>query len=108
MGPPLSFAGPWAMWWECGGVSVGARGARGGKYIPAGAQRCDVAVVSSWQPWGLWGSRRGLEPLSPVVMWRLWGRAFSAALLCLVSLWLPGDVSLAWARPRPYPPHVSG
>ena len=46
VGPPLSFAGPWVTYWECGGVSVGAQGAQGGKYIPADVLRRVVAVVT--------------------------------------------------------------
>ena len=47
-------------------------------------------------------------PVFGIVMWWLWGRACSVALPCLVSFWLPGDVSFTWDRRRPYPPHMSG
>ena len=36
-------------------------------------------------------------------MWRSWGCACSAALLCLVSLWLPGDVSFGVGQAAPLP-----
>ena len=46
VGLPWSFAGACMMWWGCGGASVGARGARGGKYIPASVLHCDMAIVT--------------------------------------------------------------
>ena len=60
--------------------------------------------------WGL-GVLEGVSTYLPVfgiVMWWLWGHACSAALPCLVSLWLPADVLLVWARQCPYHPHMSG
>ena len=36
-------------------------------------------------------------------MWRSWGHVCSAALLCLVSLWLPGDVSFGMGQAAPLP-----
>ena len=108
VGLPLSFAGPWVTGWGCGGASVGLGVLKGvGTYLPT-FYVVTWPLQPSWQRWDRWGSGRGLVPSPPVMMLRSWGRACSAAHLCLVSLWLPGDVSLALVRPCPYSPHVSG
>ena len=53
VGLPSWFAGPQVMWWECGGVSVGAWGVWGGKY--SGVWRRDVAVCVVMAAMGLVG-----------------------------------------------------